>query len=115
MSNMTTNNVPDKPHQPASFNFPQRSFGQKKVVHRSFQPSWFNHWQFLHYDESRDVVFCHTCLKGFDNNEILPFDYTIFRKDRSSRGGGQKKMKSNRADPAFVCNSSYTLSAVAKL
>ena len=93
MSNMTTNNVPDKPHQPASFNFPQQSFGQKKVVHRSFQPSWFNHWQFLHYDESRDIVFCHTCLKGFE----------------------QKKMKSNRADPAFVCNSSYTLSAVAKL
>ena len=92
MSNMTTDNVPDKPHQPASFHFPQQSFGQKKVVHCSFQPSWFNHWQFLHYDESRDVVFCHTCLKGFE-----------------------QKMKSNQPDPAFVCNSSYTLSAAAKL
>ena len=85
---MTTSNVPEKPHQPASFSFPQRFLG-KKVVHRSFQPSWFNQWKFLHYDESRDVVFCHICLKGFE----------------------EKKMKSNRADSAFVCNS--TLSAVA--
>ena len=69
MSNMTTNNVPDKPHQPASFNFLQRSFGQKKVVHRSFQPSWFNHWQFLHYDESRDVVFLLHLFKRIQTEE----------------------------------------------
>ena len=41
MSDMTTSNVPEKPHQPASFSFPQQFLG-KKVVHRSFQPSWFN-------------------------------------------------------------------------
>ena len=83
MNTMTTNSVTDKSHQPALFNFPKQFFGQKKVVYRSFQPSWFNHWKFLHYDEARDIVFCHTCLKGF---EI-------------------KKMKSHQADPAFVCNS----------
>ena len=62
MSDMTTSNVPEKPHQPASFSFPQRFLG-KKVVHRSFQLSWLNQWKFLHYDESRDIVFLpHTYL-----------------------------------------------------
>ena len=77
MSNMTTSSVPDKPHQPASFNFAQLSFGQKKVVHRSFQPSWFNHWQFLHYDKSRDAVFCHTCLKGFEQKKMKSIELIL--------------------------------------
>ena len=51
-----------EPHQSQLFNFPKRSFGSKKVVKRSFQPS---RWPFLHYDESSDAVFCHTCLMAF--------------------------------------------------
>ena len=40
------------PDQPQLFNFPKRSFKSKKVVKRSFQPSWFTRWPFLHYNES---------------------------------------------------------------
>ena len=47
MNTMTTNSVTDKLHQPALFNVPKWSFVQKKVVQRSFQPSWFNQWKFL--------------------------------------------------------------------
>jgi hypothetical protein len=73
--------VPAKPHQPLNFKFPKRSFGKQKVVERSFQPSWFSKWPFLHYDEAKDIVFCHTCLMGFK----------------------LKRMRtSTRADPAFV-------------
>ena len=47
---MTTNNI-EYTKQAALFNFPQRSFWQKEVICHCFQPSWFNRWQFLHYDE----------------------------------------------------------------
>ena len=62
--------LPSKPHQPASIIFPKRSFGKTKVVQRSFQSSWFQKWPFLHYDESKDVVFCHTCVRGFAENKV---------------------------------------------
>ncbi len=72
--------LPSKPHQPLDFSFPKRSFGQKAPVLRSFQQSWFSQWPFLHYDETQDLVFCHTCLLGFKKN----------------------KMRASKADPAFV-------------
>jgi len=68
------------PHQPTNLVFPKRAFGKTKVVYRSFQPSWFKQWPFLHYDESNDVVYCHTCITGFK----------------------EKKMKSPNANSAFV-------------
>ncbi len=57
--------IPSKPHQPLNFRFPKRRCGVKKVMERSFQPSWFEKWPFLHYDESKNVVLCHTCMQGF--------------------------------------------------
>ena len=57
-------------HQPADFNYPSRCFGVKKAVYRSFQPSWFKRWPFLHYDEARDVVFCHTCWTGVHRHHL---------------------------------------------
>ena len=72
--------IPDAPHQPLNFAFPKRSFGLKKVVKRSFQPDWFSKWPFIHYDEARDVAYCHTCLMGIKS----------------------KRVKTNNADPAFV-------------
>ena len=52
--------VSNRPHQPAlGFKFPKRSFGVKKVEQRNFKPQWFAKWPFLHYDEAKDVVFCH--------------------------------------------------------
>ena len=73
--------IPDRPHQPGQgFKFPKRSFGKKNVILRSFQQSWFTQWPFLHYDESNDLAYCHTCVMGFK----------------------QKKMRAAKADPAFV-------------
>ena len=53
--------VSDTPHQPAGFKFPRREIGKQ---HRSFQPIWFSKWKWLHYSESDDKVFCHTCVKA---------------------------------------------------
>ena len=52
----------------------------RSVVLRLFQQSWFTQWPFLHYDESNDLAYCHTCVMGFK----------------------QKKMRAAKADPAFV-------------
>ena len=77
----TVQNIPDKPHQPsANYNFPKRTFGQKKPVSRSFQSPWFSQWPFLHYNEANDVAYCHTCLLAFK----------------------QRKMSKHNADPALV-------------
>ena len=54
--------VGDKPHQPLSFSFPKREFGKTIIVKRSFQSQWFIKWQWLHYDQSRDLAFCHMCV-----------------------------------------------------
>ena len=44
--------LPAEAHQPR-----KRSFGKKKVVvNRSFQPSWFEKWPWLHYIENDDAV-----------------------------------------------------------
>ena len=55
-----------KPNQPlAGFWFRKRSFGKTKMLNRSCQYSWFSRWPFLHYDEGKDTLSCHTCLLGF--------------------------------------------------
>lgn len=69
--------IPAAPHQPANFNFPRRCFGKSM---RACQASWFRQFTFLHYDESKDVVYCHICVSAFR----------------------QKKMKEKNAEPAFV-------------
>ena len=72
--------IPLKPHQPTNFAFPKRRFGQTKVVYRSFQALWFRDWPFLHYEESSDSAYCHTCVTAFK----------------------EKKIRSPHADAAFV-------------
>ena len=58
--------VSTKPNQPlAGFQFRKRSFGKTKMLDRSCQYSWFSRWPFLHYDEGKDALSCHTCLLGF--------------------------------------------------
>ena len=57
--------LPDTPHQPQHVSFPKRSFGKKNIVMRSFQALWFKTWPFLHYDDARDLAFCHIFVKGF--------------------------------------------------
>ena len=72
--------IPSRPHQPTAFSFPKRSFGKKKVTFRSFQASWFRQWPYLHYDEARDLAFCHTCVMAFK----------------------EKRVKAQNADTAFI-------------
>ncbi len=79
--------LPSVPHHPPDgFSFPKRPFGSKKVVMRSFQASWFKQWSFLHYDELKDVAYCHICVTAFK----------------------QKKMRESRADPVFVRHFAHT-------
>ena len=52
------------------FPFPKQPFGKAKVVYRSFQKSWFKEWPFLHYDEVKDVAFCHTCATAVEEKKI---------------------------------------------
>ena len=63
--------VGEKPHQPLSFEFPKRSFGQKTVVQRTFQPQWFSRWKWLHYVEDSDAAFCFTCVKAYSENKLF--------------------------------------------
>ena len=52
----TNQDLSDEAHQPKKFNFPKREFGKTKVIKRSFQPSWFEKWPWLYYNESEDSV-----------------------------------------------------------
>ena len=63
--------LPDCTHQPKSHNFPKRKFGQKSVVHRSFQSSWFDRWNWLHYCEAKDVVYCFVCLRANVEKKLI--------------------------------------------
>ena len=37
---------------------------------RSFQPSWFDRWPWLHYNECDDTVVCFTCKKASSENKL---------------------------------------------
>ena len=54
--------IPPVPNQPKTFKCPQRSFGQKNLLNRSFQSSWFANRTWLHYDEANDLAYCHVCM-----------------------------------------------------
>lgn len=62
--------VGNTPHQPKTAAFPKRVFGKANPVARSFQPSWFHRWPWIHYDEANDRAFCHVCVKAYTQNLI---------------------------------------------
>ncbi len=68
--NMAAPAVPEKPHQPRSFCFPKRSFGKKQVVQRAFKPTWFDQWNWIHYDESTDTAVCHICARADEQGKL---------------------------------------------
>ena len=45
------------------------------TVKRSFQPGWLGIWKWLHYCESTDSVFCHTCVKAFKELKMSSRNY----------------------------------------
>ena len=67
-SRLQTPAIGDKPHQPSSFRFPKREFGNTLVMKRSFQLQWFDRWSWLHYEENLDLAFCFTCVTAYQNN-----------------------------------------------
>jgi len=72
--------VLDKPHQPRSFTYLNRTFGKKICVKRSFRSSWYDNWKWLHYNETLDAAFCFYCHKA-DN---------------------EGKLRSNTKEPSFI-------------
>ena len=60
----TSSGLPETPHQPLSFQYPKRSFEKKVTVNRSFQPSWYARWSWLHYLENQDAVLCLICAQA---------------------------------------------------
>ena len=66
----TSASFPEQAHQPRLYPFPKRSFGNKVPAQRSFQPSWFDKWPWLHYLESSDAVLCITCAQARSHNKL---------------------------------------------
>ena len=66
----TPASFPAQAHQPRLYPFPKRSFGNKVLAQRSFQPSWFNKWPWLHYIEGSDAVLCFTCAQARSQNKL---------------------------------------------
>lgn len=64
--------LPEIPNQPVTFSFPKREYGQKTVVKRAFQATWFGSWKWLHYNEAEDCVHCHLCLTAVKQKLVNP-------------------------------------------
>ena len=60
---------PPVPHQPINFTYPKKQFGTKNIL-RSSQANFFFKWPFLHYNESRDLVYCHVCMVAVQTNRL---------------------------------------------
>ena len=54
-------------HPPRHFVFPKRIIGTRA---RYCQRSWFDTFKFLHYDVSKDAIFCHTCIQAVQQRKI---------------------------------------------
>ena len=75
MSKIDLNRLPvveESPLQPTTIEFPQRLFGKKNPKKRSFQQAWQKSYPWLQYDFSKDVRFCHTCVKDMKETKIQP-------------------------------------------
>ena len=67
----TSASFPEQAHQPRMYPFPKRSFGNKVPAQRSFQPSRFDKWPWLHYIESSDAVsVLHVRMQARSQNKL---------------------------------------------
>ena len=67
MSKMDLSSLPvveESSLQPTYIQFPQRRFGKKNPKKLSFQQAWYKSYPCLHYDSSKDVCYCHICVKA---------------------------------------------------
>ena len=58
------------PNQPVDCTFLRREFGKNKITYRSFQRQWFKQWRWLHYDNTRDVAYCHYCVSAINSGKM---------------------------------------------
>ena len=63
--------IGERPHQPMTFRFPQREFGQKTVTKCSFQAKWFSRWPWLHYNEDSDSIYCFHCIRTYSQKKLI--------------------------------------------
>ena len=75
-----TPDVGNKPFQPRNKKFPGTFMGGKK---RSFQGTWFDRWEWLHYDDVLDAAFCFICMKAYNEGTISG---SLFEKTFISTG-----------------------------
>lgn len=53
--------------QPVGFIYPKRKFGKRE---RSFNPTWYKIFPWLHYCTEKDFVLCHTCMTQHKQGNI---------------------------------------------
>ena len=83
---LSGNSVPsigDSPHQPQSFAFPNRQFGQKFVVSRSFQANWFKSWNYL-------MRYVHLILVMPATNAVSERSFSTLRRIKTSTMSQQR-------------------------
>ena len=56
--------------------FPSCIFGKSATGNRSFQVTWFNRFNWLHYDSTNDSVHCFTCCKAVKSGKAVTNDVT---------------------------------------
>lgn len=108
----STPEVDDAPHQPTNFEFPERQFGNNGM--RKFRAEWFKKFAWLHYDESSDRAFCHTCICAYkqghmtttsDNIEptFISTGYNNWRDAFTKARGFAKHEQSSAHQHAVMC------------
>ena len=70
--------IGDGANQPRSFTFPKRKFGIKNPIECSFQPSCFEKWPWLHYNEENDSAYCYVCIKAMKKENKKSGEYGCF-------------------------------------
>ena len=64
--------VEESPLQQTDIQFPQRLFDKKSPKNYFFNKRGTNDILWLQYDSSKDVCFCHTCIKKLRETKIQP-------------------------------------------
>ena len=78
--------------------FPKTSV-KKETFGRSFQPKWFNDFNWLHYHETEDAVYCFTCLKAIENNALS--ELSLNQSDAFTKSGYRNWKKALQKNKGF--------------
>ena len=54
-----------------NMHFPSHTFRKSATVKRSFQATWFNRFNWLHYNSTNDSVSCFTCCKAVKDGKTV--------------------------------------------